>query len=332
MDVKYLFSFNIIFKKLKKENPNIILDILFEKYLEKHRFFHTIKHIEDIFNLIQNEKNLTRDEKEILEIVAVFHDISYDPKCINNEENSINIFKKVCPVSNGYSDIIKEIILSTKTGESLSNLGKIFNMFDRNILTKNFEELLLYEKQIMKEYQYLDYSIYKQRRLEFLNAPLIYNSNLEQLINYIKCYKLKIGIYAGSFNPFHLGHYDILQKAEKIFDKVIIAKGINPEKENDDYKIDLPFHQIETFTGLLTEYAKSKSNVADYYIIKGLRNGYDLDYEFNQLRWMENLTKENINIVYIPCSNKYGHISSSGIRGLKKLNTNVSEFIFKWSN
>ena len=44
---------------------------------------------------------------------------------------------------------------------------------------------------------------------------------------------MKVGVYAGSFNPFHRGHYDILVKAEKIFDKVIVARGINPEKTNE---------------------------------------------------------------------------------------------------
>ena len=48
---------------------------------------------------------------------------------------------------------------------------------------------------------------------------------------------MRLGIYAGSFNPFHKGHYNILCKAEKIFDRVIIARGINPDKGPSEYDL-----------------------------------------------------------------------------------------------
>jgi len=287
-----------------------------------------------------NASNLELNEKYILDIAAVYHDIIFDPRKTDNEENSNKVFRENYSPTETFTpeNIIRasEIILDTKERTNKNKLCRYFNRFDCDILySTEFSKLLEYEKQIMKEYQFCDYSVYKEKRIKFLEKfnNDIQSQSLGKLIEYVKYYTPKIGIYTGSFNPFHIGHYDILQKAEKMFDKVIIAKGINPAKEESENNIDLPFHQVETFNGLLTDYVKSKTPVADYFIVKGLRNGYDLDYEFNQLRWIENLMKSlsnKINVVYIPCSLKYSHISSSSIRGLQKLGTDVSEFIFKW--
>ena len=88
---------------------------------------------------------------------------------------------------------------------------------------------------------------------------------------------MKIGVYAGSFNPFHKGHYNILCKAEKIFDKVIIARGINPEKNN--VLVPLPKilddRPVLSYNGLLTDFMTSleEENVT---LIRGLRNSVDL--------------------------------------------------------
>ena len=72
--------------------------------------------------------------------------------------------------------------------------------------------------------------------------------------------KLKIGFYAGSFNPFHIGHYNILSKAEEIFDKVIIGVGVNYEKRKNK-KHDLPDiikdREIIEYDGLITDVLKN---------------------------------------------------------------------------
>jgi len=101
---------------------------------------------------------------------------------------------------------------------------------DLNILDQPFDKLLEYEKQIFKEYQFVDYKIYKPKRLEVLQQ-LNKNGRLNLLIEHVKQSKPLIGVFCGSFNPFHKGHYNVLQKAEKIFDKVIIAFGKNPDKK-----------------------------------------------------------------------------------------------------
>ena len=142
-----------------------------------------------------------------------------------------------------------------------------------------------------------------------------------------------IAIYPGSFNPIHIGHINILEKAERIFGKgnVITAIGINPDKVNTNDKSYL-FEQdnkakiiskkinrtVITYSKFLHElvedYEKEGYNVV---IIRGLRNGVDLDYEVNQMRFINDF-KKDINVVYITCDQEFEHISSSAIRKIEQ--------------
>ncbi len=133
----------------------------------------------------------------------------------------------------------------------------------------------------------------------------------------------KIAIYPGSFLPFHRGHYNILLKAEKIFDKVIIARGLNPEKKGivNEWVMrpckTLQDRETLTYTHLLTDFVKTLQYKYDNItIIRGLRNSVDLQYEMNQYRFLQDLMPE-IQVIAIFCDKEYEHISSSAIRMLQ---------------
>jgi len=142
---------------------------------------------------------------------------------------------------------------------------------------------------------------------------------------------MKTAVYPGSFNPWHQGHSDILRKALKVFDKVIVAVGRNPEKSfgeyniyllNTDFKKEVISSQVETreFSILLVDFIKNTNACA---VIRGLRNGSDLQYEQNQQYWNEDLGL-NIPTIYFICDRKLSHISSSTIRAvnmIKGINT-----------
>jgi pantetheine-phosphate adenylyltransferase len=153
--------------------------------------------------------------------------------------------------------------------------------------------------------------------------------------------KKRIGVYPGSFNPFHKGHLNILEKAESVFDEVIIAVGDNPEKveqyKNSDNQIgmldihiiepsreetikrNLPSRNVETFKGMLPDYISSKESEGfDVTLIRGLRNGDDLAYEMNQLRYYQDM-KPDLKVVFFVCDPAYSHISSSAIRSIQKI-------------
>ncbi len=130
---------------------------------------------------------------------------------------------------------------------------------------------------------------------------------------------MKLGIYPGSFNPFHKGHEDVLKKALKIFDKIIILQ-YHKESDVPDksfLKIADEYQDVECgfFKGLLVDTVKYLNPDA---IIRGLRNGYDLQYETNLQYNNEDLGIE-IPFVYFVCDRRYSHISSSSIREILSL-------------
>ena len=127
-----------------------------------------------------------------------------------------------------------------------------------------------------------------------------------------------IGVYCGSFNPFHQGHLDILIQAERIFDEVIIARGINDSKKEDLEPIPSKWNRVIEYDGLLTSFLDKlykEENDSVITLIRGLRNGRDLEDEINLKEW---LNLDNYNVVYFISNKNVRHISSSAIRNLRK--------------
>ena len=136
----------------------------------------------------------------------------------------------------------------------------------------------------------------------------------------------RIGVYAGSFNPFHVGHADILHQSQEVFDEVIIAIGQNPEKERSSVKFPyrhpiLRDAKVMVYEGLLSDflnYLSFNHDDCEYFLIRGLRNGADLQYEQNQLRFIKEMFPSLKTVIFIGDS-KFDHISSSALRALEKV-------------
>lgn len=163
--------------------------------------------------------------------------------------------------------------------------------------------------------------------------------------------KKRIGIYPGSFNPFTVGHYNILQKAKAMFDDVIVVVGQNPFKsetstytKNAEGEVYINSTQkrhvvlteqlkipVLTFTGYLTIFMEyiAAFHDAEVVLIRGLRNGDDLDYEVNQIRVLEDLlSPQMLKTCFIVCDRQFEHISSTVCRGMETMKRTVAGTIF----
>ena len=137
------------------------------------------------------------------------------------------------------------------------------------------------------------------------------------------------GVFPGSFDPWHAGHQDVLDKALNVFDNVIIAQGVNPDKKISErerlppvLKVTYPGRvRFAAYTTTLVDFIKSMPEATA--IIRGLRNGKDLENERSQQFWNEDLAKEiGYNLpptVYFITDRSLIHISSSAIRVADKL-------------
>ncbi len=181
-----------------------------------------------------------------------------------------------------------------------------------------FAELLELEQKEFVLFQKHDFLEYQQQRLAFLEKNLD-SESVKAVHDYVRTQKPKIGLFPGSFNPFHKGHYNVLQKAEKLFDKVIIAFGRNPQKDTRTWEIPntIKNRQITEYHSLLTDHVDTFKY--DVTVIRGLRNSTDFNYEQNQYRYIQEL-KPDIKIINIFCDKEFEHISSSGIRTLERFN------------
>lgn len=301
--------------KLKLTALGVPNDVL-ERYNEPHRFYHTLTHLEDILQQLTSRQ---LDNNEALLLATVYHDVIYDPKSTTNEEDSARCFNHTFNGSDELKQEVTAIILDTKTHQSTTELSAIFCEMDLNILHQPLGKLMAYEQQIFKEFQFVDYLLYKAKRIEVLKMlkQQVNNPDLDALITYVENRKPQIAIYPGSFNPFHKGHYNILQKAEQIFDKVIIARGVNAEKAPPTHELPgiLSYRQLESYSVLLTDFVNNLGYPVT--IIRGLRNSTDLQYELNQYRYLQDLSSVPLNIVSIFCDREFEHISSTGIRQLE---------------
>jgi pantetheine-phosphate adenylyltransferase len=140
-------------------------------------------------------------------------------------------------------------------------------------------------------------------------------------------------VFPGSFDPITNGHLDVIKRAVKLFDELIVAVGESPIKDQlftpaervemiDKLIADIEGVSVESYDCLTVEYAARRN--ADV-MIRGLRNLTDVQYEF-QLA-MTNRAVAGIETVFIMTSEQYGFASSTLIREVAKLGGDVSTLI-----
>ena len=146
---------------------------------------------------------------------------------------------------------------------------------------------------------------------------------------------MKTAIYPGSFDPVTLGHIDVIKRASKLFDHLIIGVLNNRAKTplfsvEERVKIleeatkDLPNVRVESFSGLLVDYAAKKNvNVA----VRGLRAITDFEYELQNAQINRKLSGDRLDTMFLTTSLEYAYLSSSSVKEIASFNGDITQCV-----
>jgi len=145
---------------------------------------------------------------------------------------------------------------------------------------------------------------------------------------------MKIAIYPGTFDPITNGHFDIIERAVKLFDTVIVTIARNSAKNplfSDKERLELiretvkGFKQVEvdSFDGLLVDYAKKRNASV---VLRGLRAISDFEYEF-QLALTNRKLNDSFETVFLMPSERYTYLNSTIVREIARLGGDISDFV-----
>lgn len=149
--------------------------------------------------------------------------------------------------------------------------------------------------------------------------------------------KASVGLFPASFDPVTNGHLDLIQRAGRIFDEVIVAVAVNLDKEGGTFSAeervallkevlaDTPGVRVETFQGLVVEYA---SQLGVRAIIRGLRAMSDFEYEFEMALMNRHLVPDT-EILFLMTSLEHMYVSSSRLKELVRFGASIDDFVPK---
>jgi len=135
----------------------------------------------------------------------------------------------------------------------------------------------------------------------------------------------KKAVFPGSFDPITTGHVDLVLRALHLFDEVIVAIGVNSQKQTlfelekrkrwiEDVFRDEPRVKVDVFEGLTVHYCKK---VNAHFLVRGLRNASDFDYE-KTISQLNHIVGENVETVFLISKPEFSHISSTIVREIIK--------------
>ncbi len=144
----------------------------------------------------------------------------------------------------------------------------------------------------------------------------------------------RVALFPASFDPLTNGHLDLIHRALRIFDRVIVAVARNVSKTgtflpNERVEIlkgvlgDVPGVSIEYFDGLVVQHAR---NIGACAILRGLRAMSDFEYEF-EMALMNKHMEPEVEIVFLASSQEYIYVSSSRLKELVRFGASISDFV-----
>lgn len=146
---------------------------------------------------------------------------------------------------------------------------------------------------------------------------------------------MKIAIYPGSFDPVTSGHLNIIERASKIFDKLIVCVMVNAGKNkpmfDQEERVELirrvtdhlPNVEVDHSRELLADYARSKG---DCVIVKGLRAGSDFENEF-QMALINRKINPSLDTMFLTAEHQFTYLSSSTVKELGSYDVDLTDFL-----
>jgi pantetheine-phosphate adenylyltransferase len=143
-----------------------------------------------------------------------------------------------------------------------------------------------------------------------------------------------VAVYTGMFDPIHLGHLDVIERGCRLFEKLIVAVGINPDKApffTPDERVALvsqavaQFKNVEVrqFKGLAVRFVRE---IGAGVLLRGLRTTSDMEYEFT-MSLMNRDLDAGIETVFLMAKSEYSHLSSSLLRQIASLGGSLDKFL-----
>jgi len=145
---------------------------------------------------------------------------------------------------------------------------------------------------------------------------------------------MKVAVYPGTFDPVTNGHIDIIKRASRIFDKLIVLVALHRGKDTmftKEERVEMLKKSVEgmrnvevdAYEGLIAEYVKDKRILA---VIRGMRAVSDFEYEF-QMALMNRHLNPEIEIIYLFPDEKYTYLSSSIVKEVASFGGDISTFV-----
>ncbi|MFN8012300.1 MAG: pantetheine-phosphate adenylyltransferase [Holophagaceae bacterium] len=145
---------------------------------------------------------------------------------------------------------------------------------------------------------------------------------------------MRTAIYPGSFDPVTMGHWDVIQRADKLVDRLIVAVLHNPAKQGafsveervaflEELVAPLPHIEVTSFHGLLVDFAKQHQAS---FIVRGVRAFSDFEYEF-QMALMNRKLAPDLETVFLMPKEKYSAISSRLVREIGGMGGNLTDLV-----